>query len=557
MQSRAHEGNHRAETSADQVTIPFSMHLELLIHDSDTIAELQQHPAGEQRERFATEALRIGVMALRQARGQIDADAVRREGEAILNQLQEKLDQHGQRTQDRLTNQLKEYFDPQSGRFQERIERLIRQDGELEQILKSQVGQDDSALAKTLTAHIGTDSPFMQFLDPARSEGLIALLQDLVESQLAAQRQQILAQFSLDEEEGALSRFIRELTKKQSELSGDLHEKVDVAVKQFSLDDENSALSNLVRNMKDAQRTITAEFSLDEERSALSKLKKILTETQDSIHSHLSLDDENSALARIKRELFETLKTHQDTNRDFQEEVRLTLNELNIRKAEASRGTQHGLDFEAAVATWFQCEAQNSGDIATETGTTTGQIKHCKIGDVMLELGPDSAAPGSRVVVEAKEKKQYDLKTAREEIETARKNRAAQIGVFIFSKTTAPADMEPFSRYGNDLFIIWDATDPNTDLYMKVAYSVAKALCIRTARDNATHAADFSEIDQAINEIEKRTSQLDDVETWSTTIVNNGEKILKKIKATRKSVTKQTELLREKTEAIRKELDSV
>lgn len=35
-----------------------------------------------------------------------------------------------------LTSALKDYFDPKSGRFQERVERLIKQDGELEQVLQ-------------------------------------------------------------------------------------------------------------------------------------------------------------------------------------------------------------------------------------------------------------------------------------------------------------------------------------------------------------------------------------------------------------------------------------
>ena len=46
---------------------------------------------------------------------------------------------------------------------------------------------------------------------------------------------------------------------------------------KFSLDDEESALSRLVRNVDRAQRTITSQFSLDDDQSALARLKRELT----------------------------------------------------------------------------------------------------------------------------------------------------------------------------------------------------------------------------------------------------------------------------------------
>jgi hypothetical protein len=54
-------------------------------------------------------------------------------------------------------------------------------------------------------------------------------------------------------------------------------------------------------------------------------------------------------------------------------------------------------------------------------------------------LGQTSAAPGSKIVIEAKEEAGVTLARAREEIETACKNRAL-IGDFcLFSKDCPPA----------------------------------------------------------------------------------------------------------------------
>src|SRR5687767_11771952 len=64
-------------------------------------------------------------------------------------------------------------------------------------------------------------------------------------------------------------------------------------------------------------------------------------------------------------------------------------------------------------------------------------------------LDADVAA-NSRIVVEAKQDASYGLAHALSENEQARKNRQAEVGVFVFSKRTANAQIVPFGRYGND-----------------------------------------------------------------------------------------------------------
>jgi hypothetical protein len=62
--------------------------LELTVRDPEIIAELALHADDPgQREEFALNALRIGVLALRQARGQVDQEVMRREGERLLEGL--------------------------------------------------------------------------------------------------------------------------------------------------------------------------------------------------------------------------------------------------------------------------------------------------------------------------------------------------------------------------------------------------------------------------------------------------------------------------------------
>ena len=75
----------------------------------------------------------------------------------------------------------------------------------------------------------------------------------------------MLREFSLDNKDGALARMIGELTNNHGQLTEALEKKIDAVVDEFSLDKEDSASSRLVRNVDRAQSTITREFSLDDE----------------------------------------------------------------------------------------------------------------------------------------------------------------------------------------------------------------------------------------------------------------------------------------------------
>jgi hypothetical protein len=483
----------------------------------------------------------------------VDGEQIRRQTDYMLQALQAQLGEHAALVHSRLTASLKDYFDPDSGRFQERVNRLIRKDGELEDLLRRQIGTDGSELSKTLAVHFGQESPLLKLLSPDESRGLLKALRDTFEEQLKLQRDRILGEFSLDNREGALSRLIDELNIHHGKLSDNLQEKIDGVVKEFSLDEENSALSRLVRNVDRAQRTISSEFSLDNEASAFSRLKGLLESTQQAIDSNLTLDNADSALARLRKEVVDILDAHRETNQSFQEEVKLTLQKMVVQREEAARSTTHGLIFEDVVCEFLSREAQKLGDVATRTGETTGLIKNRKVGDCLVELGPESAAPGARIVIEAKEKDQYPIAQAREEIDEARRNRGAQVGLFVYSAALAPADMAsaPLVRYGNDVFVIWNPEDPATDLFLRTGFTLVRALCVRTARHSDAQAGDFQAIDEAICEIEKRTEGLNEIETSAKTIQSGSEKILKRVELCRKALVQQVEVLREKMQELK------
>jgi hypothetical protein len=364
----------------------------------------------------------------------------------------------------------------------------------------------------------------MKQLDPKHSDGLLALLRQLVEHQLTQQRDRILQEFSLDNQESALSRLIRELTAKHGDLNTNIQNKINEITKELSLNEENSALNRLVRSVTLAQSTITREFSLDSDSSSLSKLK---------------------------RELMTVLEAHVKTNADFQDEVKLALRELAVRRREEARSTEHGKTFENILCEFIHRQFATGGDLVEFVGDNVGIIANCRKGDVLLKLGCDTAAPGAKVIIEAKEDRKYNLSKALQEIEEARKNREAQVGIFVFSTKTAPQNLRPIARHGNDVVVLWNAEDPLTDSFLWAALEFARLICFRSQQVEDSQASDFQNIEKLIANIEKRAANLDKIRKYAETAQSSAKniqsaagKIIKRSTLDKRSLDQQINRLR-------------
>jgi hypothetical protein len=452
------------------------MRLELDVADAEVLAELRQYE-GEERDRYALAALRVGVLALRTASGHIDAGSIREAGHALVSEVRELLSSRATEMTERLSSTLTQYLDPQSGVLPQRLQSLMRKDGELDQLLRAHVGADDSLLARSLSSHLGEGSPIFKLLSPTDASGLRVQLTKTLEEALVDQRRHILREFSLDQEGSALSRLV-------------------------------------------------GEFSLDDDKSAFSRLSRMLSATSDQIGKNLTLDDDASPLSRLKRELLGTIEQLTRSNVEFQAQVREALAKLDTRKREEARTTWHGVEFEERLGALLAEEAQRLGDLHEATGETTGVVKQCKKGDHVIELGADSAAANARIVWEAKEKQSYSLRAALEEIGEARRNRQAQVGVFVFSRKTAPEGLESLQRHGTDVVVVWDADDAASDMVVRAAYSLARALAVRERRTDHESQAAITEIERAARAIERQIGHLDEVRRWAETVRGHGEKIV-------------------------------
>jgi hypothetical protein len=173
------------------------------------------------------------------------------------------------------------------------------------------------------------------------------------------------------------------------------------------------------------------------------------------------------------------------------------------------------------------------------------------VGDVVLTLGPEHAAAGSRIVVEAKQDASYRLADALGEIEHARKNRKADIGVFVFSKRTADWQIAPLGRYGNDVVLVWDCDDPASDVIFTAGMSLARALCTRTGAERKAIDVDFERMQRAMLDVEKQVQGLEDIRKNAQSIRNCADKIEDRARIVSDNIERATRVLNEEAEAVR------
>lgn len=498
--------------------------LHLRVDDPEIAFELLQHPEGAERDRFALAALRIGILALRQANGSVDAGRIHDEAEQLIANVRTLLAEQSTGLLERLAGTVSQYFDPETGLFGQRVERLICRDGELETVLRRHLEGETSSLARTMIQHVGENSPLLKSLSPTQSDGLLAQLRQATEQTLQAQQDHVVRQFSLDDPGSALSRLVVQITDSNGKLRRDLASDIQTVQKEFSLDSPDSALSRLVRQVDD---------------------------TTKQVRTSLTLDDEASPLALLRKQVLGLMEEMKVANAAFYNEVRTTLAALQARRAEADRSNRRGMEFEAALSDLLSRQLRNSGDLLSAIGTTVGVIPRCKIGDFLIELGPESAAPGARIVIEAKEHGGYDLRKLVEELGQARENREAQVGVGVMSRATAPEHMETLTRIGSDIIVVWDRDDELTDVMLTAALSLARGLAVRERGQRNQVQAELSAIEDACRRIAKSVESLSEILTTAETVRTSGIKIHDRAQRLQDDLNKQLEVLRANVDGLK------
>ena len=154
------------------------------------------------------------------------------------------------------------------------------------------------------------------------------------------------------------------------------------------------------------------------------------------------------------------------------------------RGAERARSAAKGGDFEDTLEAMLADVARGSGDLVDRTGGETGELLRSKKGDFVLTIDPARTSGADvRVVVEAKDRA-ISVRAIREELREAKENRAAAVGLVVFSPAHAPSGIAPFDVRAGDVYCVIDpqAPDPAT---LEAAVRLARLLAIAGLREVA------------------------------------------------------------------------
>jgi hypothetical protein len=369
------------------------------------------------------------------------------------------------------------------------------------------------------------------------------MLTGAIDGALRLQREEVLRQFSLDRPDSALSRLVTDVSTANGKLRGELAAEIAGVAGALSFDDEKAPLSRFVARIEKAQRSILEQFSLDHEGSAIRRLSSSLDETRSTVKQSLTLDDPSSPLSLLRQELVSAVSSFAESNARFQSDVRTTLETFQVRRKEAARSSTHGHSFEYAAGDVLQLEAQHAGDVCERLSGTPGREGR-KVGDYVLTLGAESGAPGAKIVCECKADKGYTEPKALEELALARKNREAQMGIFIVARESALEGFAGLRRVGPDILVVWDAEDAGTDVYLKAALSIARALVVRETRESQRGETDVREIEQSARAIERTVTAVESIAHDARNIVKKGVKIGKAAEGVKERLVEEVERLK-------------
>jgi hypothetical protein len=211
----------------------------------------------------------------------------------------------------------------------------------------------------------------------------------------------------------------------------------------------------------------------------------------------------------------------------FRTEVASGFERLNdrltaIEAAAAARGTERarsaakGGDFEDTIEAMLADVARGSGDLVDRTGSEIGELLRSKKGDFVVTVDPARTGGADlRVVVEAKDRA-MSVRSIREELREAKQNRAAAVGLVVFSPAHAPSGIAPFDVRAGDVYCVVDPADPDPAT-LEAALRLARLLAIASLRDVAAEV-DVEAIRAALTAVRAELEALKGIKATLTSI---------------------------------------
>ena len=297
---------------------------------------------------------------------------------------------------------------------------------------------------------------------------------------------------------------------------------------------EKGRLVNIMEGQVGPNSFIGRQMDPNNREGLISQVEKaveeILKGSSSQILSSFSLDDETSALSRLKRSVREEIEKLQKITVEHYSEIRGILEKEKGRAEEAIKGTSKGREFEDSLYEYLARTAGSMEDISENCAGAKGLVAYEKVGDYTVTLGETSRAPGKKVVFEAKKATNYNMKKTLEELDRAKRNRGAEIGIFIFCKGCEPVEAGDFYRTGNDFIVTVDEEKlerNETLLFLEAAYKIARTLIVTRAREEEEEAIDTEYIRGEMENITLAMKNASDIYIKANTIRNSADSIEK------------------------------
>jgi len=243
-------------------------------------------------------------------------------------------------------------------------------------------------------------------------------------------------------------------------------------------------------------------------------LDVVLQTHQQTLLDQFSLDVEDSAMQRLQYQITESYQ-----------QIYKTIIESSTSRQYQRRSTQGGGVFEDDLGKVLQDIATGAGDTFEAVGNEIGKIDRSKVGDFVITLGDSCIAASECIVFEAKRDKSYNRSKALTECRTARANRGAQVGVFVWDRESAGGKLPPLHREGNDIIVLWDVDDEETDIYLKAAYWLARSLVLPKSEDEAERETQIHQVQDAFDKIQRQMEGLEKLKKSGEKIEKEGKSI--------------------------------
>lgn len=262
--------------------------------------------------------------------------------------------------------------------------------------------------------------------------------------------------------------------------------------------------------------------------SVVSHLESVVQQRLEStlakLQQEFSLDREGSSISRLQTSLAHMIGELRTELWKYLSAMKSELEFEKGRQTEAVRGTAKGRKFQDLIYEFVAENCRYAGDMSEDVSNSPGKLGRSKKGDSVVMLGVASAAPGLRIVIEAKNERGIRMKDVIAELDEAKKNREAEIGIFVFARGQECPEIGNFLRIGNDFYISVDQENyPASAIYLEAALALARGAGAAMARSEKSESPDLDLIYNEINSLSEEIQQLSEAETKMRTIGSNSK----------------------------------